>query len=96
MTIEILPLSTPVAQSYVSELAERRLRESPYFFLRSLHCRFENGILTLQGRVPHGQLKQFAESIVSRVDGVQKVVNRVEVFDPVRAPLSAPSARSAG
>ena len=80
----------------VGETAERRLRESPYFFLKSLSCRFDNGVLTLGGRVPHSRLKQFAESIVSRIDGVEEVVNRVEVFDPVLAPLGAQGLRNAG
>lgn len=80
----------------VGQMAERRLRESPYFFLKSLSCHFDNGVLTLRGRVPHSRLKQFAESIVSRIDGVMEVVNRVEVFDPVRAPLSAQGLRNAG
>ncbi len=80
----------------VGEIAERRLRESPYFFLKALNCHFENGVLTLRGRVPHGRLKQFAEAIVSRIEGVREVVNRVEVFDPVRGPFSVREMRNAG
>jgi osmotically-inducible protein OsmY len=52
--------------------------------------------LTVRGHVPLGQLKQFAESIVSRVDGVIEVINRIEVVDPVRGSISAPAARNAG
>ncbi|HEV3138151.1 MAG TPA: BON domain-containing protein [Pirellulales bacterium] len=80
--MELLELYS-AAPAKIADLAEQRLRKSPYFFLKSVSCEFNSGVLTLRGRVPHPQLKQFAESIVSRVDGVEKVVNRVEIFDPV-------------
>ena len=88
------PAANPL--SAIGELAQRRLWESPYFFLRNLTCRFEAGVLTLSGRVPYGQLKQFAESIVARVEGVREVVNRVEVFDPARGDFNVPTVRNAG
>jgi osmotically-inducible protein OsmY len=94
--MKILPISTQVTSSNVGEVAQRRLRESPYFFLKSLNCHFDNGVLTLRGRVPLGQLKLFAESIVSRVDGVLEVINRIEVFDPVRGSTVVPAARNVG
>ena len=81
----ILSLQTTLDAEAIGQAAERRLRESPYYFLRALRCRVDSGVLTLVGRVPYGQLKQFAEAIVSRVDGVRAVVNRVEVYDPQRA-----------
>ncbi len=80
----ILSLQTTLDAESISQAAERRLRESPYYFLRALRCRFDAGVLTLIGRVPFGQLKQFAENIVLRVEGVQYVVNQVEVYDPQR------------
>jgi BON domain len=93
--MQLLKLST-TAPGDIGELAERRLRESPYFFLKKLRCDFNGGVLTLWGRVPHRQLKQFAEAIVSRIEGVEQIVNRVEVFDPVAGPIAAPAARNAG
>ena len=68
----------------MTSLAERRLRESPYFFLRNVRCGFDAGTLTLEGWVPFVPLKQFAETIVRRIDGVYDVCNRVEVVDPLR------------
>ena len=53
-------------------------------------------MLTLAGRVPYWQLKKFAESIVSRVEGVERVANQVEVVDPHWGPIDAQAARSAG
>jgi osmotically-inducible protein OsmY len=68
--------------STIVHLAEGRLRESPYFFLKSVRCRLEDGRLTLEGRVPFSPLRKFAESIVARVDGVREIDNRIEVYDP--------------
>ena len=94
-TTPVFPVATGDAHATgVGELAQRRLRESPYFFLKSLSCYFDSGILTLRGQVPYRQLRQFAEDIVLRVDGVQQVVNRVEVFDPVCGLISVPEAHS--
>lgn len=76
----------------IGALAERRLQESPYFYLKRLRCRYEAGVLTLLGRVPYGQLKQIAESIVERVEGIEHVINRVEVLDPT----GVPAVRNAG
>jgi osmotically-inducible protein OsmY len=92
----VLAVSSEAASAAIGEVAQRRLRQSPYYFLKSLQCRFDRGVLTLSGRVPHRRLKQFAEAIVSRVEGVKRVANRVEVVDPVLGPSAAPRARSAG
>ncbi len=94
--MQILPLTTMLDTADAGQIAERRLRESPYFFLRRVRCEFHAGVLTLRGQVPFGQLKQFAEAIVSRVDGVQHIVNAVEVRDPAYASPSALAMRNAG
>lgn len=73
---------TTSSSSTIGELAQRRLRESPYFFLRWLTCQFDRGTLTVRGRVPNRRLREFAERIVARVDGVQSIDNQVEVCDP--------------
>ncbi len=79
--MKILPL--PVShEPDVGKLAERKLRESPYYFLKRLTCDYLEGVLTLRGRVPFHQLATCAEVIVSRVDGVEAVVNCLEVGEP--------------
>ena len=80
---------TTANPSNVCELAQRRLRESPYYFLRSLTCHVNRGVLVLRGRVPHNRLREFAEAIVARVDGVQSIENQVEVCDPASWARSA-------
>jgi osmotically-inducible protein OsmY len=94
--MKILPISAAHAPSEIGLVAERRLHESPYFFLKNLHCRYDQGVLTLLGRVPLPRLKQVAESIVVRVQGVEEVVNRIEVVDPTEPPLTAREVRNAG
>jgi osmotically-inducible protein OsmY len=71
----------------IVRLAERRLRESPYFFLKQVRCRFDGGRLTLEGRVPFSPLRKFAEAIVARVEGVREIDNHIEVYDPELAAL---------
>jgi|EndMetStandDraft_5_1072996.scaffolds.fasta_scaffold358094_2 hypothetical protein len=73
----------------ISELAERRLRESPYYFLKRLTCHFDRGVLILRGRVPHNRLREFAETIVARIEGVYAIENQVEVCDPATWARSA-------
>ena len=90
---KILPLATDAAPA---ELAEKRLRESPYFYLKYVTCHFHGGVLTLRGRVPYAQLKDFAERIVSGVPGVEDVLNAVEVIDPLQPTIGVRGLRSAG
>jgi len=94
--MSILPFSTPVAVDDISQLAERKLRESPYYFLRGLRCHYREGVLTVRGQVPNAQLRKFAESIVGRIEGVEEVVNRVDVIDPMHWSNVNPAARNAG
>ncbi len=72
----------------IAQRAERCLRESRYYFLRQLTCDFQNGVLTLRGQVPLPQLVNCAELIVSRIDGVDVVVNCLEVCDPAELTMN--------
>lgn len=94
--MSILSFRKPLDSATIVRAAELRLRESPYFFLKGVSCRVDHGVLTLGGRVPFKPLKKFAESIVSRVEGVQEVVNRIEVYDSTAPVTSAQAARNAG
>jgi osmotically-inducible protein OsmY len=81
----ILSLGNQLDSATIAQNAERQLRASPYYFLKGLRCQVDGDVLTLRGRVPLGALRQFAETIVSRVEGVRQIVNRIEVYDPQRA-----------
>ena len=78
----------PAARSRpaIEELAESRLKTPPYKVLGEVNCRFDDGRLTLVGRVPSHYHKQLAESAVAQFvaqrDDVREVVNRIEVDQP--------------
>ena len=74
----------------ILDLARRRLAESPYGFQRRVDVAYDNGILTLRGRVPTFFLKQTAQALVAKVEGVRQVVNLVDV--PSNATISPPRA----
>jgi osmotically-inducible protein OsmY len=63
----------------VEEAARIRLQHSPYRALRRVTCEFIDGTLYLQGRVATYHYKQLAQVAVLGVDGVQRIVNELEV-----------------
>ena len=71
------------ATAGVGELAENRLRRSPYLALRDIGCADHEGAVTLRGRVPTYYLKQLAQEVVADVEGVHAVINRIEVLTPL-------------
>jgi osmotically-inducible protein OsmY len=65
----------------VEMLARRCLcRDHIYrFYFKDIVCHYENGVLTLQGRLPTFYLKQVLQTMVRDVDGVVKIDNQVDV-----------------
>lgn len=63
----------------VLAVVEARLRESPYQELRNVVADFHEGVLTIRGRVSSFYLKQLAQTVVSKLPGVEECVNRIEV-----------------
>jgi len=59
-----------------------RLQQSPYHELKSVSCRFHEGIAILEGRVSSFYLKQVAQTLLRDVDDVQEIVNRLVVIYP--------------
>lgn len=68
----------PVSKS-APEAALARLRDSSYAPLRRVHCEFVEGDLVLRGRLATFFHKQLAQELVSKVNGVERVVNHIEV-----------------
>jgi osmotically-inducible protein OsmY len=66
----------------ILQLIERRLRDSSYYYLRTITAAYESGVVTLRGRVPTFYLKQTVQAIVEKTDGVERVVNLVDVVNP--------------
>jgi hypothetical protein len=66
----------------IADLARQRLGGTSYQFLRFVDCCFQNGVLTLRGRVPSFYLKQMAQSLLANIEGVDRIDNRVDVVSP--------------
>lgn len=67
--------------SDVLERVHDRLSQSCHFsrHWREILCDFEDGVLTLKGRLPSFYLKQVLQSIVRDVPGIERVRNQVDV-----------------
>lgn len=61
--------------------AEQKLGASPHSLHRSVSCRYSNGVLRLDGRVPSFYLKQLAQALLQGVDGVRRVDNALVVVN---------------
>jgi len=60
-----------------------RYQQSPHLPLRHIICLLRERILILRGRVPTYYLKQLAQSIGSSFDGVDQIINELQVDFPV-------------
>jgi len=59
--------------------ARSRLRSTGYTSLDQIECQFRDGTLILAGRVGSFYQKQVAQTVVMDVDGVEQLVNQIEV-----------------
>ncbi|MBV9123273.1 MAG: BON domain-containing protein [Planctomycetes bacterium] len=59
-------------------MAQNRLRNNPYLALKRVSCDYQEGALTLRGRLPSYFLKQMAQAVISPLEGVQ-IINQIEV-----------------
>jgi len=63
------------------ERVHDKLSQSCHFsrHWREISCDYDEGILTLRGRLPSFYLKQVLQSIVKDVPGIERVNNQVDV-----------------
>jgi CheY-like chemotaxis protein len=82
----------PGCPEAAAERAAARLRGAPYLALRNVTCECRGGVLTLRGRLPSHHLKQLALATVARVEGVERVLNEIEVTpaSPPAEPAALP------
>ena len=74
----------------MTALARSRLRGNPYPALKDIACEYRAGTLTLRGRLPSFYLKQRAQEAVARIEGVERIDNRIEgVVPPDALPSSS-------
>jgi osmotically-inducible protein OsmY len=60
--------------------AKDRLRQEPHLTVQRIWCEFHSGHLYLRGQVPSFYHKQLAQAAVAGMDGVEQVVNEIEVL----------------
>lgn len=88
MTTTVNPVGdrTPIAgQARRPELqrtAEERLWRSGYLALRDIACVARDDEVYLHGRLPSYYLKQVAQEIVAGVEGVRRLINKIDVSRP--------------
>ena len=64
----------------VDQCVQRRLADSTYeFYFSRVSWQFQDGRLTLRGRVPTFYLKQMLQTILRDIEHVEHVVNKVDV-----------------
>jgi osmotically-inducible protein OsmY len=69
----------PLNDTLIARRAQERLRSSSYVSVQRLTCDVHEGMLTLRGRLPSFHTKQVALSLVAEVEGVEEIIDRVEV-----------------
>ena len=67
------------AHNEVLDQVRRQFHEVGHPALRHVSCRWDDGVLTLRGRLGSFYEKQLAQSRAARVGGVRQVVNEIEV-----------------
>ena len=71
----------PASESGVTKEVRHQLVMLPYYgVFDDLAFRIDGGTVTLLGQVTRPTLKSDAENVVKRVEGVQRVVNQIEVL----------------
>lgn len=63
----------------LAEKAMQVLAESGYSDLRKLRCDCHDGVMSIRGHLPSYFLKQMAQTLVSRIQGVRRVSNQILV-----------------
>ena len=71
--------STTLVSIQVMTNAQRLLEERLLSATRQIRLEYREGILFLRGRLPSFYQKQLAQETIRNLDGVQQIVNRIEV-----------------
>ena len=83
-TLPQVPESPAGKDESLRAAATARLRASGYRLLGNLRCEVRGGVISVSGEVPTFYLKQVAQTAVAQVDGVQELVNLIDVVPSLR------------
>lgn len=78
-TVRRLPVHADSPTDPVLDEVRRRLKESAFRAIRSLHCEFRGRVLVLRGEVPTFYTRQIALALVQQVTGVHELDDRIVV-----------------
>lgn len=68
------------AQANVLAMVHTRLHKTGHAEFRNLDCEHDSGTLWLRGQLPSYYLKQLVQESLRHMDGVDRIVNAVEVL----------------
>jgi hypothetical protein len=63
----------------IRQAAQGRLQKSDYPAVREVQCDLKHGVLRVRGILPTRYLKQVALALVADVEGVDLIINEIEV-----------------
>jgi hypothetical protein len=91
MDLSVLPTASPeipaaAGPSEIERSVEALLRRSGYLALRDVSSVARGGVVYLCGRLPSYYFKQLAQELAAGVDGVRRVINRIEVVTAGQRP----------
>ncbi len=78
--VRLPAIKTAHAHASVSDVAHARLLDTGHTELSQLICEHDSGILRLRGQLPNYYLKQLAQELLRDLEGVDQIVNAVEVI----------------
>ena len=70
-----------VSSFEIAKIAEARLGASSHPALRKVLCKYDDGVLVLRGRLSSFFHMQLAQETVAKIEGVERVVNQIEVVN---------------
>lgn len=75
-------LPDSVCPTAMERVAKTRLAQTGYPRLKEVECSYQDGTMTLRGRVSSYYLKQLAQEALRNVTHVRRLINHLEVLSP--------------
>ena len=72
-------LKATTRSNTTTDAAEQRISQQPQLAFERISCKFDDGRLFLRGRVPSFYQKQLAQEAIAGMEGVDQVVNEIQV-----------------
>jgi len=73
-------LESTASTSDTAHVAKQRIHRQPHLAFHRIWCEYDGGRLFLRGQVPNFYHKQLAQEAIVGMDGVDQVINDIEVI----------------